>query len=270
MKLSFPNGDHGEVVIERGTLSLGSAAGNDVVLEADGVAENHARISTEADGYYIRGVGDGDVYVNGRRIQDRTRVEAGDVLGIHKVQIRLSRSESEQAEAGAGASAEAQSPDPTRVRPAVTDWQLRGVSGESFGRVVPLQGRVIVGRGEGCDLVLEATEVSRQHAALEVGPEGVVVEDMESSNGTFVNGERIRKKLVARGDEIAFDKVRFRLEMATRPATVRRPSPSSRPARKPAPPPAKSKLPWVIVGAIVILGAAAAAAAWYFGLVPLG
>lgn len=264
MKLKFPNDDHGEVIIERGTLSLGSAAGNDVVLETDGVAESHARLAMEADGLYLRPVGESDVYVNGRRIRDRTRVEAGDVLGVHKVQIRLMRVDGSQPNAAASAS-EGPEPDPTRVRPAITDWQLRGVSGESFGRVVPLQGRVIAGRGEGCDIVLEATEVSRQHAALEVGPEGVQVEDLDSSNGTFVNGERVRKKLAGRGDEIAFDKLRFRLEMATRPETVRRPSPSPRPAPQPPRKGGAGMGTWLVVAGVLVI--AAAAGAWYLGLI---
>lgn len=269
MKLSFPNGDHGDVVIERGTLSLGSAAGNDVVLETEGVADSHARLSMEADGLYLRPVDEADVYVNGRRIHDRTKVTPGDVVGVHKVQVRLKKLEGDESAEGGGRAEP--SPDPTRVRPAVTDWQLRGVSGDSFGRVVPLQGRMTVGRGEGCDIVLEATEVSRQHAALEVEQEGVLVEDLDSSNGTFVNGERIKdKKRAGRGDEIAFDKLRFRVEMATRTETARRPPPSRQPAR-PAPEPPKRQgngaMVWVVLAGVLVI--AGAAAAWYLELFQL-
>lgn len=266
MKLSFPNGDHGDVVIERGTVSLGSAAGNDVVLETEGIADSHARLSMEADGLYLRPVDEADVYVNGRRIHERTKVSPGDVVGVHKVQVRLKRTEGDEAKAAGGR--DEPSPDPTRVRPAVTDWQLRGVSGDSFGRVVPLQGRMTVGRGEGCDIVLEATEVSRQHAALEVDPDGVVVEDLDSSNGSFVNGERVKdKKKAGRGDEIAFDKLRFRVEMATRAETARRTPPSPRPAR-PAPEPPKRQgngaVVWVLLAGVLVI--AGAAAAWYLEL----
>lgn len=261
MRLKFPNGDHGEVVIERGTLSLGSAPGNDIVLEADGIADSHARLATEADGLFLRPVGETDVYVNGRRIRDRTRVEAGDVLGVHKVQIRLARAEGERSGAAAGDSEP--TADPTRVRPAIADWQLRGVSGESFGRVVPLRGRVIAGRGESCDIVLEATEVSRQHAALEVRPDGVLVEDLDSSNGTFINGERVRKQQAGRGDEIAFDKLRFRLEMATRSESAPRPSAGPRPAPKPPRPNRPGAGVWLVLTGVVVV--AAVAGAWYLG-----
>ncbi len=52
--------------------------------------------------------------------------------------------------------------------------------------------RLVIGREEGCDLLLEDDKVSREHAALFVDPEGrVIVEDLRSTNGTYVNGRRI-------------------------------------------------------------------------------
>src|SRR5918997_1503316 len=61
----------------------------------------------------------------------------------------------------------------------------------------PMEGRehtliadVVIGR-EGCDVVLADPEVSRRHAALRHTGEGPAVEDLGSTNGTFVNGERI-------------------------------------------------------------------------------
>lgn len=213
MKLSFPNDDHGEVVIESGTLSLGSGAGNDVVLDAEGIAEKHARLSQEAEGVFLTPVGGADVFVNARRIQERTQVRAGDVVGLHRVTIRLGDAGGVHSGQPAEQEQDGHTGDTTRLRPAVSLWHLRGVSGESFGRLVPVQGRMVIGRGQDSDLMLEVDEVSRRHAALEVGQAGVTVEDLDSSNGTFVNGERIRgKHLLKRGDEIAFDTLRFRLE----------------------------------------------------------
>ncbi|MGI9019105.1 MAG: FHA domain-containing protein, partial [Solirubrobacterales bacterium] len=63
--------------------------------------------------------------------------------------------------------------------------------GEEAGREIPLAGAVTIGRGEDADLVMADTGISRAHAR--VTPEGVgaVIEDLGSSNGTFVNGERV-------------------------------------------------------------------------------
>lgn len=262
MKLTFLNHDHGEVVIDQGTVSIGSGAGNDVVIDAEGIADKHARLARENRSLYVRALEGADVYVNGRRIRDRTELRSGDVLGLHRVQARLIKS-TEETPAAAPAPA-SETPDPTRVRPALANWYLRGVSGESFGRLIPLTGRMIVGRGRDCDVTLEAGEVSRQHAAVEVTGSEVRVEDMESANGTYVNGERIRKKtVIVRGDELAFDTLRFRLESGT----GRQASPSAPPPKAPGRvQPERSRgngTIWVVVvGAALV---AAALAAWYMG-----
>lgn len=70
-----------------------------------------------------------------------------------------------------------------------------------------------IGRGD-CDLVLSHRSVSRRHAQLEVHDEGVEVVDLGSSNGTFVDGDRILSAKIKAGDEIIFGGVRLRLEKA--------------------------------------------------------
>jgi DNA-binding winged helix-turn-helix (wHTH) protein len=59
-------------------------------------------------------------------------------------------------------------------------------------RLMPLaEGEHIAGRGEDCSLVIDATTVSRRHARFVVNGGAVTVEDLESTNGTHVNGTRI-------------------------------------------------------------------------------
>jgi hypothetical protein len=71
------------------------------------------------------------------------------------------------------------------------------------------QRRLTVGRAEDNDLVLPDAEVSRHHARLERGGAGWLLIDLESTNGTWVNGERILQAAIAEGDELAFGQVRF-------------------------------------------------------------
>lgn len=61
----------------------------------------------------------------------------------------------------------------------------------------------VIGRDDSSNLVLDDPRVSRRHAALELGPDGVwIVKDLKSSNGTLVNGERVESKVLSDGDTI--------------------------------------------------------------------
>jgi ABC-type Fe3+/spermidine/putrescine transport system ATPase subunit len=61
----------------------------------------------------------------------------------------------------------------------------------------------VIGRDPRCDVWVEASGVSRRHACVAVGTDKTTIADLESSNGTFVGGERIAQpRLLADGDVI--------------------------------------------------------------------
>jgi hypothetical protein len=108
----------------------------------------------------------------------------------------------------------------TRVRQAIPKYVLRGVSGALFSKVFPVTGPVVMGRAAECDISVPADEISRRHALVKPTPEGLAVEDLGSSNGTFINGKRVQHGFLNPGDELRLDAVRFILvapgmEMAT-------------------------------------------------------
>ena len=61
---------------------------------------------------------------------------------------------------------------------------------------------IVIGREAGCDIVLEDRTVSRRHAEIEVGEDAVVLKDLGSSNGTYVNRERIESHTLAPNDAV--------------------------------------------------------------------
>jgi len=66
-----------------------------------------------------------------------------------------------------------------------------------------------VGRAPRADFVVDAPLVSRLHCRLTLQDEGVLVEDLDSTNGTFVNGQRVRKGLLADGDRLRVGRMEF-------------------------------------------------------------
>ncbi|HET7929705.1 MAG TPA: FHA domain-containing protein [Actinomycetota bacterium] len=85
-------------------------------------------------------------------------------------------------------------------------------TGPKAGQRVELDAEMAIGRLEG-DLVLEDPEVSRRHAMLRRSGGSVVVEDLESTNGTFVNEEKIENPRAVRpGDQIRVGRTTLEIE----------------------------------------------------------
>jgi hypothetical protein len=70
------------------------------------------------------------------------------------------------------------------------------------GTVVEVdQDRFVIGRGGHCDLVIDSAKISREHAAFSRAEGGWWIEDLGSSNGTWLRGERVSRRRVEHGDE---------------------------------------------------------------------
>ena len=84
------------------------------------------------------------------------------------------------------------------------NYALRFISGKYQGGEVPLppEAEIIIGRSSDLDMVLVEDMVSRRHAKMFVNGDEVTVQDLGSTNGTFVNGERVRRAKVNEGDRI--------------------------------------------------------------------
>ena len=102
------------------------------------------------------------------------------------------------------------------------------------------QESIIVGRDEGADVHIDNPSVSRRHAEIRLTDDGWVVEDLGSSNGTFMQGKRLEHAYsIGLGDEIGFGKfsIVFGKALGEGEVPVARPSPmEDRPAPPPRPP----------------------------------
>ena len=84
------------------------------------------------------------------------------------------------------------------------------------GQRTPIEATVVqIGRAPGCDIVLDDRNVSRRHAEIRRRGPVVVLIDLDSTNGTIVNGRRVREHPLADGDRITLGNSRLTFERRT-------------------------------------------------------
>jgi len=156
-------------------LRLGSDPAGDVRVEGPGILPHHATLGIDAEGPWLEPASGAPFKLNGASVGERSRLAEGDWLLLGSTPFVVSV-------AGAAAAA------PAPPAPAAGPRRI-----------------LLVGRLPESDVCIEAPVVSRQHARLVFEPGGCVLEDLESTNGSFVNGSRVtgRARLAA-GDRIAF------------------------------------------------------------------
>lgn len=119
------------------------------------------------------------------------------------------------------------------------DIVLEIVEGPSAGRQVTVRDAVEIGRDLSVALPIDDELVSRRHARVEPHDGGVVVSDLESRNGTFLNGQEVQVPTRAQaGDQIGIGtsviEIRTAADVAARPTSIRpRPSAFAQPPKPP-------------------------------------
>jgi pSer/pThr/pTyr-binding forkhead associated (FHA) protein len=97
-------------------------------------------------------------------------------------------------------------------------WTLRTLADdqpEQIFRISPGPART-VGRATGADFIVEAALVSRVHCRLTVLDDGgLEVRDLESTNGTYVNGERIAARRLVEGDRLKLGRIELTVTRAS-------------------------------------------------------
>ena len=98
----------------------------------------------------------------------------------------------------------------------------------------------IIGRRHDCDLCIPLMPVSRKHCQLSQNKEALKIRDLDSRNGTFLNGKRIDEETLKAGDYIKIGPLTFLLQIDGEPKEIIPPEQAKpKPAQK-APPAAKA------------------------------
>ena len=90
-------------------------------------------------------------------------------------------------------------------------WKIQAITGELTGQEINIDRDMLVGRHQDADILLQSAEISRKHAAFLLKDQALWLQDLKSSNGTFVNDQRVldQEMLMKDGDIVQFASLKF-------------------------------------------------------------
>ena len=198
LRLTFLSGSRQGSALEPAGAVIRIGRGPDNAVPTPGervVSQQHAKIVRLDDGYVLIDLeSTNGTLLNGQRVE-RARLLDGDVIGLGpggpELQVRVLEP----------APAERQA-DATVVIPNFADLAARRATGTLVREVGFESGAMEVGRAETAAVRLDSPIVSQRHARLVLDEEGLSVQDLDSSNGTFVNGVRVERARLRPDDRV--------------------------------------------------------------------
>ncbi len=171
------------ISVKPGVTSIGRSAENDIVIDSLLVSRSHARLECARGRCAVEDLGSANgLFVNGNRVS-RAVLSPGDRLRLGDVEVIYQAAVTAQARA----------------------WLEIGT-----GRYPLSPEGTTVGRSRDNDIHLADERASRRHARIDLQQGTFVIIDLDSVNGTFVNGRRIQQQALSNGDEIRIGESRLR------------------------------------------------------------
>lgn len=256
MRLSFANGEHADFIVDGGSISLGNADGNTLVLRDRDVAPWHARFTIDPRGIVLEVLDPAArTHVNARPVRERALLRCGDMVCLGRVAIAIKADRDEQIQRSIPA------PEPVPAAAAVPPRVvLRGLSGSHFGKAIAVNPHLQVGREPACGLVLDDPRVAPRQAVLELAGEAIWLRDAGSEDGSLVNGVRVRNAVIHPGDQLAFGSQLFVVEAPGLPARDQQAVDPARAITEPMP---------VVEGSLEHAGATGSSIWWLIGVAAL-
>ncbi len=202
----------GRVEAEEGrTVSVGRAAGNDLVLDAQTVSREHCRVAHDGAAWNVVDAGGkAGVFVAGQRVAGSRPLSDGETIEVEDFRITVGITAPTAAEA---------SPERTQFRPRPTfvgegPNAVEVMEGPGQGTVRRFGTRLMIGRSARCDLVIEDPTVSREHLLIEFRDGRFKAANQNPNNATLKNGESIQSAVLATGDILTVGPARLRLALS--------------------------------------------------------
>ncbi|WP_157497135.1 FHA domain-containing protein [Hahella ganghwensis] len=199
LKLQFVDGSRESIWLVEPRLRFGKHADNNVVINQPNIEDFHAEIRLKDEELYLLNLKpEFLVGVNGKRVNKAVKIKESDVIQLGQTKMKVVQPSADHK----------QKPENQQVQES-DEWGLQATASWATQSFYPIEESVIIGRDEQCDITVPVSHLSRQHAQLTVAGNYLLVKDLGSTNGTYLNGERITQGRAKPGDKLRFDVVNF-------------------------------------------------------------
>lgn len=197
--------------LDQPRVLIGRDPSNYVVLEGRTISRNHAEILQEGNQYFVRDLKSNNGTLMNEKIiptQEKALLRSGDIIQIEDCDLLF------QIPTGKEAEDIYEITDTDLLEVKMVKKLLRAMDRENAPSLEVLEGPqaglrfvleaknqdVAIGRDPACEFVIDSNVISRKHSRIEKRFDTVILHDLKSKNGTFVNRERVTSKHLQDGD----------------------------------------------------------------------
>lgn len=184
---------------------ISNDANADIPFYGSSTGTTRVHILSQGKELYLQDISENTpITVNKQRVNHKVLLHDGDEITLANTSYQIINGKRQQPMFKAAGVPQSVQKDPKL-------WQLQAICGDIQGQVFKLKPQTLIGRDPACDICIPNSQLSRQHVQLIVTGGKVMMQDMNSTNGSYVNNKRCDHRILDEDDDIRLGKISFQL-----------------------------------------------------------
>lgn len=203
-------------ILEKNETIIGRASDADLIVSAEYISREHFKITKKQNRYALIDVSKLGTEVNGQKVQEEFVLSNKDLIKIVDWSFEFLEDSKDPFEGDLSFETKIQNLDNDHFGTKILEYDqknnviktieptviLENSNGQKSQINLKKNKQVLIGSSEDCHIFLDDSYVSRRHAILTLVKYGIKITDLNSTNGTLINGTKIKEKLISENETI--------------------------------------------------------------------